>query len=353
MKVRKRNKNSKPIDYVKTPFYNHYVAIDWSTTVMSIARMSSNSNYPQVVKDLPATVVSIKKYLKELKGKIILTIEETTGAQWLYVELKDFVEKFIICDPYRNSLLKEGPKNDHKDARDLCRLLRAGMLKEVYHSNDDNYGIRKLASSYIDLIKAGVRAKNQLSAIYRGFCLDYKKDSFNIDDPRAKFIIEEKQRYINLYSEEKKEYLKLFRKLKKNNQTIKILTEISGIDVIGAVKIFSVVIDANRFPTKYKYWSYSGLVKYKMESGGKLYGKKNSKYNRILKDVYKTATLAALRGNNDIREYYEILLKERLSEKEAKNTITRYIATSTLAMMKNQSKYKPYSWRAKKEKTKQ
>ena len=34
------------------------------------------------------------EYLEELKGKIILTIEETTGAQWLYVEIKDFVEKY-------------------------------------------------------------------------------------------------------------------------------------------------------------------------------------------------------------------------------------------------------------------
>jgi len=352
MKIAKRESNTKPMHYVETAYYNHYVAIDWSTTVMSVARMSSNSNYPQISKDLPATISSIKKYIKDLKGKIILTIEETTGAQWLYVELKDFVEKIIICDPYRNSLLREGPKNDPKDATELCRLLRAGMLKEVYHSNDENYRIRKLASSYNDLIKAGVRAKNQLSAIYRGFCLNYKKDTFNIEDSTAAFIIEEKRRYIKLYEEEKKEYIKLFRKLKKNNRTITHLTGISGIDVINAVKLFSVVIDANRFPDKYKYWSYSGLVKYKMESGGKVYGKRNPNYNRILKEVYKTATLAALRGNNDIREYYEVLLKERFSEKEAKNRITRYIAKSTLAMMKNDTKYKPYSWRAKKTKSK-
>lgn len=352
MKITKRKLSSKPMHYVETEYYNHYVAIDWSTTVMSVARMSSNSSYPQIIKDLPATVKRIKDYLKELSGKIILTIEETTGAQWLYVELKDFVEKIIICDPYRNSLLREGPKNDPKDATDLCRLLRAGMLKEVYHSNDENYGIRKLASSYNDLIKAGVRAKNQLSAIYRGFCLNYKKDTFNIEDSTATFIIEEKQRYIELYEEEKKAYIKLFRELKKNNKTIKNLTGIGGIDIINAVKLFSVVIDANRFPTKYKYYSYSGLVKYKMESGGKLYGRKNTKYNRILKDVYKTATLAALRGHNDIREYYEVLLKEGFSEKESKNKITRYIAKSTLAMMKNNTKYKPYSWRAKKPKNK-
>ncbi len=349
IKINKKECAGKPMRYVEAEYYNHYVAIDWSSTIMSVAKMSSNSSYPQIVKELPATIKSIKDYLKKLSGKIILTIEETTGAQWLYVELKDFVEKIIICDPYRNSLLREGPKNDPKDAAELCRLLRAGMLKEVYHSNDENYKIRKLASSYNDLIKAGVRAKNQLSAIYRGFCLDYKKETFNVKDDMAIFVIEEKQRYLELYEKERKEYIKIFRKLKKKNSIINYLTGIGGIDIINAVKIFSVVIDANRFPTKYKYYSYCGLVKYKMESGGKLYGKKDTKYNRILKGVYKTATLAALRGHNDIREYYEVLLKEGYAEKESKNIITRYIAKSTLAMMKNNTKYKPYSWRVKTE----
>ena len=350
MKITKRKTMNKPMQYVDSRFYEYYVAIDWSSTVMSIARMRSNSIHPKVARDLPAKLKVIKEYIRQLSGKIILTIEETTGAQWLYVELRDFVDKIIICDPYRNSLLKEGPKNDPKDAAELCRLLRAGLLKEVYHSSDENYKIRKLASSYNDLIKAGVRAQNQLSAIYRGYGLNYKKDSIKIDDEYVEYIIKEKQKAIELYENEKKEYLKLFRKLKKKNQTIKDLTGISGIDVILSVTIFSVVIDAKRFPDKYKYWSYCGLIKYKRESGGKLYGKKNTNYSRVLKTSYKIAAHAALRGNNDIREYYETMLRKGIPQKEARNTICRYIAKATYAMMKNGTEYKPYSWRKKTEK---
>lgn len=345
MKIAKRKGSSKPMDYVIGDFYDNYVAIDWSTSVMSISKMSSSSRTPIISKDLPATVKAIKDYLKELRGKVILTIEETTGAQWLYVEIKDYVDKIIICNPYRNSLLKDGPKNDHKDSSDLCRLLRAGLLKEVYHSNDENYKIRKLTSSYSDLINGIVRAKNQLSAIYRSLGKNYKKDTLETEDEYFNFIITEKKKTIEEHTQIKKEYFKLFRKIMDKNRTIKNLTQISGIGLTNAVKLFSVVIDANRFPNKYKYWSYSGLVKYKMESGGKLYGKKNTKYNRILKEVYKTATQRALQGKNDIREYYETMLKEAVSEKEARNTITRYIAKSTYAMMKNNTKYKPYSWR--------
>jgi transposase len=345
MKIRKTESNNNPADYVSTHFYEYYVAIDWSSTTISIARMRDNSIYPKVERDLPAKVKVIKDYLSKLKGKIILTIEETTGSQWLYVELKDYVDKIIICDPYRNSLLKEGPKNDPKDASELCRLLRAGLIKEIYHSNDENYKIRKLVSSYNDLIKAGVRARNQLSAIYRAYGLNYKKDKINTKDQYVNFIIEEKQRAIELYEDEKKGYLKIFKELSKKNKTINRLTKISGIDKILAVTIFSVVIDAKRFPDKYKYFSYSGLVKYKRESGGRLYGKKNTNYSRIMKAAYKIAAHAALRGNNDIRQYYETMLKEHIPEKEARNTICRYIAKVSYAIMKNGTNYKPYSWR--------
>jgi transposase len=349
MKIAKTQKSNKPMQYVEAQFYEYYIAIDWSTTIMSIAWMRSNSIHPKIDKDLPAKLKTIKEYIKKFPGKKILTIEETTGAQWLYVELKDFVEKIVICDPYRNSLLKEGPKNDPKDAAELCRLLRAGLLKEVYHGDDENHKIRKLVSSYNDLVKAGVRAKNQLSSIYRSYGMNYKKDEIKTEDKYVKYIIEEKLRSITLYEEEKKNYIKIFRQLEKENHTIRNLAGISGIDKILAVKIFSIVIEASRFSDKYKYWSYCGLVKYKMESGGRFYGKKNTKYSRELKTAYKVATQAALKGNNDIREYYEAMLKERITEKQARNTVCRYIATSTYAMMKNNTEYKPYNWRKKTE----
>ncbi len=349
MKITKLSTSHNPMNYVDANFYDYYIAIDWSSTVMAIAWMRSNSTNPVVKNNLPAKLSVIKDYIKDLSGKKILTIEETTGAQWLYVELKDYVDKIIICNTYRNALLKEGPKNDAKDAKDLCRLLRAGMIKEVYHSTDENYKIRKFFSAYNDLVKAGVRTQNQLSAIYRSYGQNHKKDKLNIkDDPYIDFIIEEKLKAIALYKEEKKIYIKFFREIMKSNKTIKNLKAIKGIGLINAVKIFSIVIDATRFQTKYRYWSYCGLTKYRMESGQKYYGKRNTQYSRVLKEAYKTAVMAALRGKNDIREYYDSLLKEGVPGKLARNKVCRYIATSTLAMMKHGTEYKLYNWRENK-----
>ena len=90
--------------------YDHYIAVDWAQSNMAIARMTAKSNDIKTT-DTKADVGNLRAYLKSLKGKKILTIEETTGSQWLYSELKDDVDELLICDPYRNKLLSEGAKN--------------------------------------------------------------------------------------------------------------------------------------------------------------------------------------------------------------------------------------------------
>ena len=146
--------------------YDHYIAVDWAQTNMAVARMTAVVDKISV-KEAPANVKELQLYLSQLKGKKILTIEESTPAQWLYTELKSYVDEIIVCDPYRNHLLSEGAKNDKIDATKLVQLLRANLLKPVFHSGDDFIYLRKLVSGYQDLINAGVRAKNQRSAIYR------------------------------------------------------------------------------------------------------------------------------------------------------------------------------------------
>lgn len=81
---------------------------------MAIARMTKKSNKITAI-DVPSDIVDLKVYLINLRGTKILTIEETTTTQWLYTELKKYVDKILICDPLRNRLLSEGPKTDKKE----------------------------------------------------------------------------------------------------------------------------------------------------------------------------------------------------------------------------------------------
>jgi transposase len=330
-------KNKRPAQY------DHYIAVDWSQKNMAIARSTQKSKHAHTL-DLPSSLSDLKDYLFNLKGSKIITIEECPAAQWLYVELADYVDKVLICDPYRNRLLFDGAKNDVLDAEKLCLLLRNGLLKEVYHTHNSLFELRKYVSAYEDIIRAGVRIKNQRSSLFRSEGKNFRKGS--VENDVNSFIVGIIDKNINTYEEDKEQYKSLFEKLKRKNTILKNLCKVPGIEIISAVKILANVIDAHRFPKKGNYLAYCGLVKHKRVSGQKTYGLRNPRYNRVMKSVYKSAALGSIIAtSNPMKDYYEYLLEKGVAVHNARNALARHIAVITYGMLKSGEKYQPYKWR--------
>jgi transposase len=315
--------------------YDHYIAIDWSLRTMAIAHMSQRGQNPRVF-ERPTDLKGLKTYLGSLKGRTIITFEESGTAHWLYLELFDYADRILICDPFQNRLLFHGPKTDKIDARKLCELLRVGLLKEVYHSDSALYELRLLVSAYDDVVRSGIRVLNQKEALTLGH-----RDT----GKSATFIGEILKEKINLYRRTKEQYERRFQELARHNKLVRFQREIDGIGTIGAVKIVACVVDARRFPYAGKYMSYCGLVKHEKLSGGRSYGRRKPRYSRVLKSVYKTAALAALKGNNPFREYYDHLLTQGVAEHNARHAVARYIARISYGMLKSGTRYEPYRWR--------
>jgi len=81
--------------------YKHYIALDWSKKNFALASIRDYGTSFKV-KEYPPDLKILKQCLMDLSGRKILTIEETTTAHWLYVELKDYVDKILICEPHYN-----------------------------------------------------------------------------------------------------------------------------------------------------------------------------------------------------------------------------------------------------------
>lgn len=326
--------------------YDHYIALDWAQSNMAIARMTKESEKIQT-KDVPSNIKELQFYLTHLKGKKILTFEETTTSQWLYTELKDYVDEILVCDPYRNHLLSEGPKTDKLDAVKLVQLLRGGLLKPVFHSADQFIEMRKLISGYQDVVKAGVRLKNQRASLFRAKGQNKREKSLN--DPIENFVLEGVDEDIASYEKRKKHYEEEMGKISKKYLVIRNLDTVPGIGLVGALKIAATVVDPKRFQKKGRWLSYCGLIKHEKMSGGRSYGKKDSRYSRTLKSVFKTAALSVIGENvtNDFKNYYEELLtKKGCAEHNARHAVSRRIAILTLGVFKSG---KPFSLKKKAE----
>jgi transposase len=340
----KSNRHYKLNEYrEKLDRYDHFIALDWSIKTMAVARLTKKTKSPKIIES-PSDVVVLQEYLKNLNGKKILTIEETTSTHWLYVELYDYVDRIVICDPFKNRLLTDGPKNDKIDASKLCELLKGGFVREVYHTTERSYRYRKLERAYTQVVRAGVCLYNQKSSVYRSLGKSYR-DEEDIDDPTALFILDHINADIKRYKEKKKMYEQIFEQECTTNKVLKNLCQLPGLGPIIAFRIYSIVVDVRRFPRAGKYLAYCGLVKHTKESGSVYYGKRKARYNRALKDAYKTAAIVAIQNQNPMREYYDYLRENGVAEHNARQAVARYLARVSFGMMKNETPYEPYRWR--------
>jgi len=328
--------------------FEHFFALDWSQNGGALAYMHSSSPHPKVV-DLPADITEISHYVERFKGRKILTIEETTSTHWLYVNLKEDFDYILVCDPYHNSLLNDGPKTDRLDAAKLCMLLRSNMLKEVYHNCDSLYWVRRFVKAYLSLKKGRTGAFNRKSALYRGVGTRYRKERFSSAHPALLFINDYFESTISFYEGWREKFVNEFKRLYKQEPVIQYLAMIPGIGVVTAVIVYAIVLSADRFKNKYKFFGYSGLALKEKESGNRSYGKRKGRYNRTLKWIFKSAAMSAISGHNDIRHYYDCLLSLGYPIKVARNAVARYIANSCYVIMKHQFAYQPYSWKNQKQ----
>lgn len=288
----------------------------------------------------------LKDYIRSIKGEKKLVFEECELSAWLFETLRGEVDELIVCNPTRNRQYKKA-KTDKLDAKNLARLLRGGFLTPVYHDGSKTEHLRALMSGYQDIVDTGVSVKNRYKSLFRKAGLPSRgiklyDDSSLLEDlprPDQRFVGRSFYRLLETLEKEREQYAAAIRGLSRTFPEIKLLKTIPGIGDIQAAKIVSQVISAERFKDKHKFWSYCGLVRYRMESGGRLYGSGRGWGNRILKCVFKMAAKSVLTGENELRAYYDELRAKGTSDRSARNAVSRKLAAISLSVLKTKRPY--------------
>ena len=142
-----------------------YVGMDVHTACIVIAVLNAQGKLVQqtIIKTKASTV---RDFIKGLSGEVHVTFEEGTHSAWLHDLLNRHVARLIVCNPRKNNLLRDGDKNDRIDARKLAELLRAGLVKAVYHGEHGTRTLKELVRSYEYLVADSTRVMNRIKAIY-------------------------------------------------------------------------------------------------------------------------------------------------------------------------------------------
>ena len=288
----------------------------------------------------------IISYLRNIDGPKKLAFEECELSQWFYELTRHEADEVVVCNPTANGDYKK-LKTDKVDARKIAQLLRGGFLVPVYHDGSERERFRSMMSAYEDLVQEAVRLKSRLKSLFRknGIRVKgskiYSDASFldGLDRADFKYIGAHLYRLLEVMDREREDFVKQIARQSRAFKEVVFEKSIPGIGPIQAAKIVAQVIDPGRFATKYKFFSYCGLVRHEAVSGDKRYGTRRIWGNRILKCVYKMAAHSALLGDNSLKKYYEHLLSKGVHETDACNAVSRKIAAISLSVWRHKKKY--------------
>ena len=340
-----------------------YVGLDvHMATIVAAVHDSSGSCLMESI--IQTRADAIRAFINGLSGTVHVTFEEGTHAAWLYELIKPLVAEIVVCNPRRNKLLSEGSKGDKIDANKLAHLLRANLLKTVYHVEHGTRALKELAHSYDSLVMDSIRVMNRIKAIYRGRAigcagngvyLNTRRGEWleKLNEPGVKNRAELLYRELDLLKELRREARKELIKESRRHKASKLLEGVPGLGAVRAALIIATVVTPFRFRTKRQLWAYIGLAvvtkdsaEYEFE-GARLHKRRrrpaatrglNKNFNRRLKKAFKSAALDAIR-TEPLKSYYQGLIQRGLRPELARLNVARKLAAVVLSLWKRGEKF--------------
>ncbi len=307
-------------------------------------------------------ILTLRHILGQIPGRRKIAIEEGPLAHWLYRNLRDHVDEFIVCDPRRNAYVaKDGDKDDPIDAAKLAELLRGKFLRPVYHSDDDRQVLlKRWVGLYHDRVREAVRQLHKL----RGCCWHYGvrpslrtlrndlvRESWLADLPDPALVAQVRMLWpgLDAIRTQVQTCRRTVRQLTKAYPIISYWQALPGVGPIRAATLYAYLDTPWRFKTPQKLWKYCGVGLERTSSGKDRWGRPKVgrlqlawRVNKRLKNAVMGAALSAIRqGANPFAAYYERLVHHGLTPGNARHTVARKLLTVMWGMWKTQRPYDP------------
>lgn len=334
-----------------------YLAIDVHANNCVLGEMNYNGTFIGN-QAFPTSEQNIIEALKGIKAKEkYLTLEESNLAYWAAQVASPYVTEVIPCDPKENALIyKSSVKKDKVDTRKLCRLLRLGELKRVYHPESDDRAIFKAAvQHYIDLRDQQIALKQKIKAMYRHWgVIDVAGEAVYSVEKRQDYLPHIKHSNIRnqlnrLYSvmdeteSIQMKALKAMVALGRKYPEIKEFKKIPGIGQISAHVFDAYIQTPDRFANRRKLWRYCRMGVTDRSSDGKPLGYKRLDRSGIseIKAIMYQAWMSALKGDNEVKQFYLHSLQRTHSRVHARLNTQRKIIAVMYGLWKSGEAYNP------------
>jgi transposase len=309
---------------------------------------------------VPTSTPAISAVLSSIQGKKILAMEEGPMAGWLYRNLNEKVDQFVVSEPRRNKLITcEGDKDDKIDSGKLAVLLRGNYLKAVHHTSDSHRAhLKHWINLYHDRIRDAVRDINKIRACCRmhGVRIPRKVVRNQIrrhawlselDNPVLKAQLHMLWIGYDATKAQVEIAKKQFSSYARKYPIIKSWCALPGVGLIRATTIFAYLDTPWRFKNRAKLHRYCGVGLVRMTSGKDKKGRPKPTrlklpwaVNRRIKNAVMGAAITAIeRGDNAFKNYYERMLSHGIAPVNARHSVARKWVSTMSAMWKTGNEY--------------
>jgi transposase len=121
---------------------------------------------------VPTRVESLELFAQSLAVTDVVALEATTGADRIVSLLQAHGIRVVVANTRKLKGLSEArAKTDRLDARLIARMLRSGLLDEVWTPDERTRALRRLTNRRERLVRARTRAKNEAHGVLaRSLC---------------------------------------------------------------------------------------------------------------------------------------------------------------------------------------
>ena len=311
-----------------------------------------NDNGELVIqRNMENNIPVLNDFLNDYKEHDIV-IESSTSGKYLSKELMKLTYKIHLINPDKVSAIDGYKKTDREDSYKLAYLYRINALSEIYIPSDEIENIRSLVRYRHSLGEEITLKKNKVHALLTSYGIIIKaSDPFGKKGLREiegnysnlsysdKIVLRLLLNDISFIKEREKEIETELSKIAINNNSIKLLMTIPGINYYSACGIYSEIGNISRFNNKEKFASYTGLIPKEYSSGNRIIKGHISKHGpSILRFFLTEISHIVIKYTKKFKSKYLSIVR-RLGKKRSIIAIARILAETIYTMLKSNAKF--------------
>ncbi len=282
-----------------------------------------------------------------------IALEVSTSGKYIARKLRDMGFSIHMADPSKLSIIfNTAKKNDREDSYKLAKLLRLNELPEVHLPSSYSDDLRSLVRYRKSLGEDVNMMKNRVHAILtaNGIVID-ETDIFgkrgkekivkavNRISYAQRFVISNLIDRITDIMEEESYVEDEISRIAIDDENVKLLMTIPGINVYSAAAVISEIDDISRFDTKEKLASYAGLVPRQDQSGNRDIRGHISKHGpSMLRFILVNAAHVVIKYSKKMKNKYLSLVR-RIGKNRSIIAIARILIEIIFVMIKTNTKF--------------